>query len=36
MREAFVRTPALVQGVVLAAAAVVLHVAANAKHEPFD
>jgi len=35
MREAFVRTPAVVQGVVLAAAAVALHVAASAKPEPF-
>ena len=35
MREAFVRTPAIVQGVVLAAAAVALHVAASAKPEPF-
>jgi hypothetical protein len=35
MREAFVRTPAIVQGVALAAAAVALHVAASAKPEPF-
>jgi alginate O-acetyltransferase complex protein AlgI len=34
-REAFVRTPALVQGLVLAATAAVLHVAAAAKPEPF-
>jgi D-alanyl-lipoteichoic acid acyltransferase DltB (MBOAT superfamily) len=34
-REAFVRTPALVQGVVLAAAAVALHLVAGAKPEPF-
>jgi D-alanyl-lipoteichoic acid acyltransferase DltB (MBOAT superfamily) len=35
VREAFVRTPALVQGVVLAAAAVALHLVAGAKPEPF-
>jgi alginate O-acetyltransferase complex protein AlgI len=35
MREAFVHTPAVVQGLVLAAAAVALHVAASAKPEPF-
>jgi D-alanyl-lipoteichoic acid acyltransferase DltB (MBOAT superfamily) len=35
MREAFARTPAIVQGVFLAAAAVALHVAASAKPEPF-
>jgi cbb3-type cytochrome oxidase subunit 1 len=35
VREAFVRTPALVQGVVLAAAAVALHFAAGAKPAPF-
>jgi alginate O-acetyltransferase complex protein AlgI len=34
-REAFVRKPAFVQGLVLAAAAVVLHIAAAAKPEPF-
>ncbi|HEX3772306.1 MAG TPA: MBOAT family O-acyltransferase [Polyangiaceae bacterium] len=34
-REAFVQTPALVQGVVLAAAAIGLHFAAGAKPEPF-
>jgi D-alanyl-lipoteichoic acid acyltransferase DltB (MBOAT superfamily) len=34
-REAFVRTPALVQGLVLAAAAIGLHLAAGAKPEPF-
>jgi alginate O-acetyltransferase complex protein AlgI len=34
-RETFVGTPALVQGVVLAAAAVALHLAAGAKPEPF-
>ncbi len=34
-REWFVRTPALVQGLVLAAAAVALHMAAGAKPEPF-
>jgi|CZKU01.1.fsa_nt_gi alginate O-acetyltransferase complex protein AlgI len=34
-REAFVRTPALVQGVVLAAAAVALHLVAGARPEPF-
>jgi alginate O-acetyltransferase complex protein AlgI len=35
VREAFVRTPAVVQGLVLAAAAVALHLAASAKPEPF-
>jgi alginate O-acetyltransferase complex protein AlgI len=35
LREAFVRTPALVQGLVLAATAVALHTAAAAKPEPF-
>jgi hypothetical protein len=35
VREAFVRTPALVQGLVLAAAAIALHLAAAAKPEPF-
>jgi hypothetical protein len=34
-REAFVRTPALVQGLVLAAVALGLHLAASAKPEPF-
>jgi hypothetical protein len=34
-REAFVRTPALVQGLVLAMAAMALHLAAAAKPEPF-
>jgi D-alanyl-lipoteichoic acid acyltransferase DltB (MBOAT superfamily) len=34
-REAFVRTPAVVQGLVLAAAAMALHLAASAKPEPF-
>jgi D-alanyl-lipoteichoic acid acyltransferase DltB (MBOAT superfamily) len=34
-REAFVRTPAVVQGVVLAAAAIGLHLAASASPEPF-
>ncbi len=34
-REAFVRTPALVQGIVLAAVALALHLAASAKPEPF-
>jgi alginate O-acetyltransferase complex protein AlgI len=34
-REAFVRAPALLQGLVLAATAVMLHVAAGAKPEPF-
>jgi D-alanyl-lipoteichoic acid acyltransferase DltB (MBOAT superfamily) len=34
-REAFVRTPALVQGLVLATAATALHLAAAAKPEPF-
>jgi D-alanyl-lipoteichoic acid acyltransferase DltB (MBOAT superfamily) len=34
-RVAFVRTPALVQGLVLAAAAIGLHLAATAKPEPF-
>jgi alginate O-acetyltransferase complex protein AlgI len=35
VRELFVRTPALVQGVVLAALALGLHVAAGARAEPF-
>jgi alginate O-acetyltransferase complex protein AlgI len=35
MREAFVRTPAVVQGLVLAAAALALHLAASATPEPF-
>jgi alginate O-acetyltransferase complex protein AlgI len=35
VREWFVRTPAVVQGLVLAAAAVALHLAAGAKPEPF-
>jgi D-alanyl-lipoteichoic acid acyltransferase DltB (MBOAT superfamily) len=35
LRETFVRTPAVVQGLVLAAAAVALHLAATAKPEPF-
>jgi alginate O-acetyltransferase complex protein AlgI len=35
LRETFVRTPAPVQGLVLAAAAVALHLAASAKPEPF-
>jgi hypothetical protein len=34
-RETFVRTPALVQGLVLAAVAMGLHVASSAKPEPF-
>jgi D-alanyl-lipoteichoic acid acyltransferase DltB (MBOAT superfamily) len=34
-REAFVRTPALVQGLLLAATAAMLHIAAAAKPEPF-
>jgi D-alanyl-lipoteichoic acid acyltransferase DltB (MBOAT superfamily) len=34
-RDAFVRTPAVVQGLVLAAAAVGIHLAAGAKPEPF-
>jgi D-alanyl-lipoteichoic acid acyltransferase DltB (MBOAT superfamily) len=34
-REAFVRTPAFVQGIVLAAAAMALHLVAAAKPEPF-
>jgi D-alanyl-lipoteichoic acid acyltransferase DltB (MBOAT superfamily) len=34
-REVFVRTPALVQGLVLAAAAMAIHLAASAKPEPF-
>jgi alginate O-acetyltransferase complex protein AlgI len=34
-REAFVRTPAVVQGLVLAAAALALHLAASARPEPF-
>ncbi len=35
LREWFVRTPALVQGLVLAATAVALHLVAGAKPEPF-
>jgi D-alanyl-lipoteichoic acid acyltransferase DltB (MBOAT superfamily) len=35
LRETFVRTPALVQGLLLAAVALALHVAATAKPEPF-
>ncbi len=35
LRETFVRTPALVQGLVLAAAAVALHLASGLKPEPF-
>jgi alginate O-acetyltransferase complex protein AlgI len=35
LRETFVRTPALVQGLVLAAAAVALHLVAGVKPEPF-
>ena len=35
LRERFVRTPALVQGIVLAAAAVGVHLAAGAKAQPF-
>jgi D-alanyl-lipoteichoic acid acyltransferase DltB (MBOAT superfamily) len=35
LREAFVRTPAVVQGLVLAAAAFALHLAASAKPAPF-
>jgi alginate O-acetyltransferase complex protein AlgI len=35
LRETFVRTPALVQGLVLAAAAFALHLAASAKPAPF-
>jgi alginate O-acetyltransferase complex protein AlgI len=35
LRETFVRTPAVVQGLVLAAAALALHAAAAAKPEPF-
>ena len=35
LRETFVRTPAVVQGLVLAAAALALHLAASAKPEPF-
>jgi hypothetical protein len=35
LRDAFVRTPALVQGLVLAAFAVGLHLAAGARVEPF-
>jgi alginate O-acetyltransferase complex protein AlgI len=35
LREWFVRTPALVQGLVLAVAAVALHLVAGAKPEPF-
>jgi hypothetical protein len=34
-REAFVTTPAVVQGLVLAALAMALHLAAAAKPEPF-
>jgi D-alanyl-lipoteichoic acid acyltransferase DltB (MBOAT superfamily) len=34
-REVFVRTPAVVQGLVLAAAAMAIHLAASAKPEPF-
>jgi alginate O-acetyltransferase complex protein AlgI len=34
-REAFVRTPAIVQGLVLAAAALAVHFAASARPEPF-
>jgi D-alanyl-lipoteichoic acid acyltransferase DltB (MBOAT superfamily) len=34
-REVFVRTPAVVQGLVLAAAAIAIHLAASAKPEPF-
>jgi D-alanyl-lipoteichoic acid acyltransferase DltB (MBOAT superfamily) len=34
-REVFVRTPAVVQGFVLAAAAMAIHLAASAKPEPF-
>jgi hypothetical protein len=34
-REAFVSTPALVQGLVLAAVALALHLASSAKPEPF-
>ncbi len=35
VREAFVRTPAVVQGVVLAAVAMAVHLAAGARPEPF-
>ena len=35
IRERFVRTPAVVQGIVLAAAACAIHLAAGAKAEPF-
>ena len=35
LRERFVRTPAVAQGVLLAAAAYALHLAAGAKTEPF-
>jgi alginate O-acetyltransferase complex protein AlgI len=35
VRELFVRTPAFVQGIVLAATAVALHLAATARPEPF-
>jgi hypothetical protein len=35
VREAFVGTPALVQGLVLAAAAVALHLVAGVRPEPF-
>jgi hypothetical protein len=34
-REAFVGSPAIVQGLALAVAAILLHVAARAKPEPF-
>jgi D-alanyl-lipoteichoic acid acyltransferase DltB (MBOAT superfamily) len=34
-REVFARTPAVVQGLVLAAAAIAIHLAASAKPEPF-
>jgi hypothetical protein len=34
-RELFTRTPAVVQGLVLAAAALAIHMAASAKPEPF-
>jgi hypothetical protein len=35
LRERFVKTPAVVQGIVLAAAACGIHLAAGAKTEPF-
>ena len=35
LRDRFVRTPAFVQGIVLAAAAVAVHLAAGAKAQPF-